>query len=77
MGTLWYHLTIYVKYTYCVSDDYINSIGSSVESLVYLTEGSDKTQAQINNTPHLHIVQLQNESHLIQVMSVIAILVLD
>lgn len=24
------------------------------ESLVYLTEGSDKTQAQINNTPHLY-----------------------
>lgn len=32
--------------------------GSSVESLVYPEEGSDKTRAQINNTPHLYMIHV-------------------
>lgn len=32
MGTLWYHLTTFIKYPYCISGDYINSSSSSVSS---------------------------------------------
>ena len=31
MGTLWYHLTTFIKYPYCISGDYINSSSSSVK----------------------------------------------
>ena len=35
MGTLWYHLTTFIKYPYCISGDYINSGSSSVEPISF------------------------------------------
>jgi len=36
MGTLRYYLIVITKYTYCISDDYINSSDSSMELVLFI-----------------------------------------
>ena len=52
-GNIMVSLTICVKYT-CISDDYINSSGSSVRHLSFIRERLWTAKTQINNTPHLY-----------------------